>query len=278
MRATILTYHALNIAGNGYSDNDHVAFATDLDRIHALGRRIVPLDWIVEERLGRSDRDLSDAVALTCDDGSDFDYFDIDHPAYGRQRSLFNALIDFRRRHGVDAQPDLHLTSFVIASPAAREVLDRRCLAGRDWMRDAWWRAALASRLMAIENHSWDHNHAELPETAQRDQVKGTFRSIDTHADADAEIRQASDWLDARCPSRATSLFAYPYGETNDYLTGEYFPHHASEHRLRAAFGTEPAPVDAGSDLWNLPRYVCGHHWSTPGELERILGETRSPS
>lgn len=275
MRATILTYHALNIAGNDYGDNDHVAFAADLELVHRLGWRIVPLSRIVDGLLGRCDHDLSNVVALTCDDGSDLDYFDVDHPAHGRQRSLFNALIDFRRRHGVEAQPDLHLTNFVIASPEARDVLDRRCLAGLGWMRDVWWRAALASRLMAIENHSWDHNHAELPETVQRDQVKGTFRSIDTHADADAEIRRASDWLDARCPSRATSLFAYPYGETNDYLTEEYFPRHAAEHRLRAACGTQPAPVDAGSPLWDLPRYVCGHHWASPGELERILRAAR---
>lgn len=276
MRATILTYHALNIAGNDYAGNDHVALAADLEVIHRLGLRVVPLGWIVDSLLGRDDRDLSNAVALTCDDGSDLDYFDIDHPQHGRQRSLFNVLVDFRRRHGVDAQPNLHLTSFVIASPAAREVLDQRCLAGLGWMRDTWWRAALASRLMAIENHSWDHNHAELPHTVQRDQVKGTFRSIDTHADADAEIRQASDWLDGRCPARTTSLFAYPYGESNDYLVREYFPRHAREHRLRAAFGTEPAPVEAGGEIWNLPRYVCGPHWSAPEGLERLLRDARA--
>jgi peptidoglycan/xylan/chitin deacetylase (PgdA/CDA1 family) len=276
MRATILAYHAVNIAGNDYSNNDHVAFASDLETIHRLGLQIVPLAWVVDALLGRTDRDLSDVVALSCDDGSDFDYFDLDHPQHGRQRSLFNALIDFRRRHGVDAQPHLHLTSFVIASPVARETLDRRCLAGRNWMRDSWWRAAHASRLVAIENHSWDHNHAELPETVQRAQAKGTFRTIDTHADADAEIRQASDWLDQHCPARATSLFAYPYGETNDYLTGEYFPRHAHEHRLRAAAGTEPAPIDGSSDVWNLPRYVCGHHWSAPEALESILRDARS--
>ncbi len=276
MRATILAYHAVNIAGNDYSNNDHVAFASDLETIHRLGLQIVPLAWVVDALLGRTDRDLSDVVALSCDDGSDFDYFDLDHPQHGRQRSLFNALIDFRRRHGVDAQPHLHLTSFVIASPVARETLDRRCLAGRNWMRDSWWRAAHASRLVAIENHSWDHNHAELSETVQRAQAKGTFRTIDTHADADAEIRQASDWLDQHCPARATSLFAYPYGETNDYLTGEYFPRHAHEHRLRAAAGTEPAPIDGSSDVWNLPRYVCGHHWSAPEALESILRDARS--
>ncbi|MFC4821340.1 polysaccharide deacetylase family protein [Dokdonella ginsengisoli] len=271
MRATILAYHAVNVAGAGYDKNDHVAFAADLRLIHRLGLRVVPLRWLAEGLLGRTDRDLSRAVVLTCDDGSDLDYFDVDYPGHGRQRSLFNAMIDFRREHGYQAQPHLHLTSFVIASPEARAVLDRRCLFDRGWMRDGWWRAAQASGLISIENHSWDHNHAELPHTVQRAQVKGTFRSVDTYADADAEIRQASDWLDAHCPARATSLFAYPYGESNDYLVQEYFPRHAHEHRLIAAVGTDPQPVRADSDVWTLPRYVCGHHWSSPGELERIL-------
>lgn len=271
MRAIVLAYHAVNIAGNDYDNNDHVAFAADLRLIDDLGLRVVPLHWIVDQLLGRSDRDLSRAVALTCDDGSDLDYFDTDYPGHGRQRSLFNALIDFRRERGYTAQPHLQLTSFVIASPDARATIDQRCLFGRDWMRDTWWRAAQASGLIAIENHSWDHNHAQLPRTVQRDQVKGTFRSIDTYADANAEIRQASDWLDAHRPSRKTSLFAYPYGESNDYLVNEYFPHYAHEHRLLAAVGTEPAPIDGGSDAWTLPRYVCGHHWSSPGALERLL-------
>lgn len=271
MRAIVLAYHAVNIAGNDYDNNDHVAFAADLRLIDDLGLRIVPLRWIVDELLGRADRGLARAVALTCDDGSDLDYFDTDYPGHGRQRSLFNALLDFRCERGREAQPGLHLTSFVIASPEARAVIDRRCLFDRGWMRDTWWRAAQASGLISIENHSWDHNHAELPRTVQRDQVKGTFLSIDSYADADAEIRQASDWLDAHCPSRATSLFAYPYGESNDYLVEEYFPQCAREHRLRAAIGTQPAPIDPASNVWTLPRYVCGPHWSAPGGLEKLL-------
>jgi hypothetical protein len=34
--------------------------------------------------------------------------------------------------------------------------------------------------------------------------------------------------------------------------------------------------VDGGSDVWNLPRYVCGHHWSAPEALESILRDARS--
>src|SRR5690606_31225585 len=101
----------------------------------------------------------------------------------------------------------VHATSFVIVSPAARAELDRTCLVGRGWWDDDWWDDAQREGLLAIESHSWDHNHHTLPVTAQREQRKGTFRSIDTHADADAEIRQASDWLDARLDPHRASLF-----------------------------------------------------------------------
>lgn len=273
MRVPILTYHAVNIAGNDYADNDHVAFAADLRVIDDLRLRIVPVHWVVDQLLGTAQRDLSDCVALTCDDGSYFDYHDLDHPTHGRQRSLFNAMIDFRRDRGRDAQPNLHLTSFVIASPEARAHIDRVCLADRGWMGDGWWRAAQASGLMAIENHSWDHNHVAVPQTAQRDQIKGSFKPIDTWAEADAEIRQASDFIDAQFPVPRTSLFAYPYGESNEFLRNTYFPEHADEHRMRAAFGAGigPAPVELESPRWNLPRYVYGHHWHSPEALEDLL-------
>ncbi len=133
----------------------------------------------------------------------------------------------------------------------------------------------MSENLIAIESHSWDHNHHTLPHTVQRDQRNGTFKSIDTYLDADAEIRQASDWLDLHCPERRTSLFAYPYGETNDYLIKDYLPQHMREHRLRAAFATGAQPIERGSDRWQLPRYVCGQHWKTPDGLEHILQEIR---
>jgi hypothetical protein len=51
----------------------------------------------------------------------------------------------------------------------------------------------------------------------------------------------------------------------------EYLPGFAHEHGLRAAFTTEPAPIERTSNRWLLPRYVCGHHWRAPGELESLL-------
>ena len=273
MRIPILAYHAINIDGNDYANNDHVAFAADLRLIHELGLRVVPLAWVVDQLLGTAQRDLSRCVALTCDDGSDFDFFDLNHPTHGRQRSLYNCLADFAVEHGATAQPDLHLTSFVIASPEGRDYLDRNCLAGRGWMSERWWQAASASGRMAIENHSWDHNHAAIPLPGIDGMQRGTFHPVDNRIRADAEIAAASRYIDAAIAPRRTSLFCYPYSHVNDYLRTEYFPQFHNVHGMRAAFGDGAVPATRDSDRWNLPRYICGWHWKSPQELRAILRE-----
>jgi peptidoglycan/xylan/chitin deacetylase (PgdA/CDA1 family) len=273
MRVPVLTYHSNNIGGNDYASNDHVALAEDLRRIRAAGLRIVPLSRVVDVLLGAAgEASVEGAVALCCDDGSWFDWYDIDHPTCGPQAGFATILRDFAAETGAP----VHITSFVIVSPEARDVLDRTCLAGRGWWTDDWWRDAEREGLIAIESHSWDHNHATLPETLRPKAQAGTFRSIDTHALADAEIRRANDWLDAHVREPRPGLLAFPYGETNAYLVGDYLPRHANEHRLRAAFGTGAWPVGFDSDRWNLPRYVCGHDWRSPDALVRLLDKART--
>lgn len=268
MRVPVLTYHSNNVSGNDYASNDHVALAQDLREIHRHGLRIVPLARVVDVLLGEAPRaTVENSIALSFDDGSWFDWHDIEHPTCGMQRSFAGVLRDFAAETGAA----VHATSFVIVSPEARSTLDETCLVGRGWWGDDWWPAAQNEGLIAIESHSWDHNHHTLPVTVQREQHKGTFRTIDSHADADAEIRQASDWLDARLAPHRATLFAYPYGESNAYLVEEYLPHFAHEHRIRAAFSTEPDAVHSGSHRWRLPRYVCGQHWRSTDDLQRIL-------
>jgi len=270
MRVPVLTYHANNVGGNDYANNDHVALAADLRAIHRAGLRIVPLSRVVDALLGEADDSTVDgAVALSFDDGSWFDWHDIDHPSCGPQRGFAGILRDFATETGAA----VHATSFVIVSPEARTILDQTCLVGRGWWTDEWWPAAEREGLIAIESHSWDHNHATLPVTAQRDQAKGTFRTIDTYADADAEIRQANDWLYAHCRVPRGGLFAYPYGEINAYLVDDYLPHRTAEHRLRAAFATAQRPVEKTSNRWTLPRSVCGDHWRSPHEFALLLDE-----
>ncbi|HZX91358.1 MAG TPA: polysaccharide deacetylase family protein [Rudaea sp.] len=270
MRVPVLTYHSNNIAGNDYTGNDHVAFAADLRLIDDLGLRIVPLQHVVDRLLGRHADDLHRCVALTCDDGTDFDHVDIDHPTDGLQRSLFNCLRDFRSLRGDEAQPDLHLTSFVISDPGARELMDKACMVGRGWMNEAWWREVDSSGLMAIENHSWDHNHPCLPTPGPLGLVRGDFFAIKTEAQAEFEITQAQDYLQARL-GRRPRLFCYPFGHISEYLYKDWLPTRGPQVGLDAAFGDGATPVTESGDRWNLPRYICGWHWKTPDELRAIL-------
>lgn len=273
MRVPVLTYHGNNVHGGAYHENDHVALADDLATIHRLGWRVVPLRHVVDAVLGRLPfAALARCVALSCDDGSWFDWHDLDHPSAGRQRSFANVARDFRAATGAWAG----LTAFVIVSPEARAVLDRTCLVGRGWWTDDWWPEAARGDVLDVQSHSWDHNHETLERTAQRDHARGSFRNIATWPEADAEIRVANDWLDARCPSRRTTLFAYPYGESNPYLVHEYLPMHVAEHRLDAAFDTTAACVDAASDRWCLPRFVCGRDWRSTDELAALLARAEA--
>lgn len=273
MRIPILTYHSMAIEGNEYANNDHVALAADLEVICREGFRMRPLHevvraWLHEPHSLEGER----IVALTCDDGADFDYRDLPHPVAGTQRSFLNILRDFTAEN---RDFPVHMTSFAIVSPAAREALDVKCMIGQRWWNDDWWADANGSGLLGIANHSWDHNHDALAGEAFPGLSRGTFRTIDTLALAEYQIAAASEYLWTHAPGPAAALFAYPYGESNDYLVGEYFPRHAQRIRVAAAFGVEASPVSEGAGRWNLPRYMFRKDWKSPEDLRRILAEAR---
>ncbi|AKS41361.1 polysaccharide deacetylase family protein [Wenzhouxiangella marina] len=267
-RFVVLTWHSIHVLDNDYSGNDPVAFREDLRLLDRLGWRILPLSLALE-LLDRGE--LPDKVAvLTVDDGSILDFEDFDHPSCGRQTSLYNALRAFDADPTRSAHHRPHLTSFVIASPAAREELDRNDYMSLGVWPDHWWRQANESGLISVESHSWDHNHASLARTAQRDNRRGDFRWIDTEAECRQEIDAASDYIEA-CAGRRPRYFAYPYGQSSDYLRREYLPKEAARLGLEAALGCDPEPVTRASDRWFLPRYMCGRDWHSSEELEALL-------
>ncbi|MBL8513075.1 MAG: polysaccharide deacetylase family protein [Betaproteobacteria bacterium] len=273
MRIPVLTYHGRNIFGGEYAKNDHIALAADLEWLDAHGWSIQSLSWVVDWHAGA--RELPEkSIALTFDDGTDFDFHDLADPEHGPQTGFFNILRAFKARHP-RAQPHLNATSFVIASPEARREMDAKCIFNLGWMNDDWWPRAAASGLMDIANHSWDHNNEALSRVAQRNQEKGNFFCIDTREDADRQIRDAAAFISARAGGSAADLFCYPYGHINAYLPGEYFPAQAAgpAPHTRAAFGTEKGFVERGIDRWNLPRFVCGWHWRSPEELADLLAQ-----
>jgi peptidoglycan/xylan/chitin deacetylase (PgdA/CDA1 family) len=265
----------MNVHGNDYGRNDHVALAADLEHLTREGFEIRPLHRIVDALLGGPDALEGRRIAgVSCDDGPDFDYRDLDHPSWGPQRSVLNLLRDFRERHP-GAQPMLHVTAFVIVSPEARTVLDRTCMVGRGWWNDDWWAPAAATGLMGIGNHSWDHNHESFADPARPEEKRGTFLAIDTFDAAERQVAQADRYLRAKAPNPSAGLFAYPYGEANAFLAERYLPEYsdraASGDRLHAAFTTQLGYVSRGCDPWRLPRFTCGLDWKSPDDLQRIL-------
>jgi peptidoglycan/xylan/chitin deacetylase (PgdA/CDA1 family) len=270
-RVAILTYHPIHIVDNSYAGNDLLALEADLASFGRRDVRVRSLEQIFTPP--GEDRLLAPldgpTVAITFDDGSVFDFIDHPHPTCGPQRSAATILREATATSG--ARP--LATTFVIASPAARSELDARDYFGGGYWPDDWWGDAVASGALAVESHSWDHNHPSLARSAQRDNVRGTFMNIETWGEAEAEVAQSVAYIASRA-GRAPRFFAYPWGEANAFLAGEYFPRRGPELGLRAAVGS--APVASGyasedSDRWNIPRFVCGHDWRDPAGLERIL-------
>jgi peptidoglycan/xylan/chitin deacetylase (PgdA/CDA1 family) len=270
-RVPVLTWHPMNVSSPDYAGNEHFAFREDLETLHRLGLTVVPAMEVARAVVEKRLEELRGCVALTFDDGSDFDFHDLPHPRWGPQRSMARILADFRARHGRDAQPTLHATSFVIVSPAARAELDRACMIGCRWWNDDWWARAEREGLIAIESHGWDHNHDSLAATVAA-APRGSS-DLATREDARAEIAHASSSLAARRERPGPVLFAYPYGHANAFLAQDYLPGHMEEHGVYAAFTTRRAPVTAESSRWRIPRYVFGADWRSGAELERMLRE-----
>jgi len=275
LKIPVLTYHGMNITENTYAGNDHIALASDLETIDELGFRVVPLSRVVGWHQGMlADEEMSRAVAITFDDGSWFDFYDLDHPACGPQRSMFNILGDFQKRS--TSSRSVHATSFVISSPRARSSLDQSCMIGKGWWGDQWWPQAAASGLMAIECHSWDHVHPGLDRVAQQDQIKGDFREVKSYADSEIQFARAGDYIAEALKGKRPTLFAFPYGQASDYAVSDYLPNHQSEHQFRAAFATGPNAVSRNDNIWLLPRFVCGPDWQSAQGLKDILSDAQN--
>lgn len=269
MQVPILAYHSVNFGPDSYAGNDLAAFAHDLRLIDDMGLRIVPLQRVIDRLLGRHDDDLHGCVALTCDDGCELDFRDRVHPELGLLRSFMHSLAAFRAERGAQAQSGLHLTSFVIADPVARKRMELECLGGLEWLGEDWWRQAETSGLMAVENHSWDHNHPCLPSPGPNGIVRGDFHSLADDAQVRFEIADAQHYIAVRI-GRAPRLFCYPFSHVAPFVR-DWLAEHGPALGLDAAFGDGAAPIGSGSDRWNLPRYICGWHWRSPQELKKIL-------
>lgn len=266
----ILTYHSQNIGGPEAHVNDHVALRDDLLQLTENGYQIVSLSRMLDLlESGELADKREPLLALTFDDGCDFDVRDIDYPGAGLQRSFLGIMQDFQARFGGKAQPGLHATTFVIASQEARAVIDATSLFGKGWMSDSWWADAAASDLLDIGNHGWDHNHVDIE---PGDKSRGGFTRIDTDIDCRLQVEQAAAAIKATA-GVWPNVFAYPFGESSTYIRERYFPGRQEQHGCRAALGTDPGYISLDSDRWNLPRYVCGRDWRSSGQLIDLISQ-----
>lgn len=267
-RFIILTWHSIHVHDNRYAANDLVAFSDDLESLDRNGWTILPLSeaWARLHRRSLPER----CAVLTLDDGSIMDYRRFDHPTCGPQAPIVERLQAFAGRLGPGSRHRPHASAFVIASPEARAALDRRVTMDLGVWGEDWWREANAGGLMSIESHSWDHNHDSLERTLQRENRRGDFAWIATESECRGEVDQASDYIE-RVSGRRPEFFAYPYGQSSEFLRCDYLPRRGPELGLEAALGCSPDPATADSDRWNLPRYVCRRDWNSPEDFEVLL-------
>lgn len=277
MSAFILTYHSHNISGDGYHENDHVALEADIDTLCRKGARFVSLREIVRAILGGGQDQLlheGTSIALTFDDGPLFDYQDFEHSLFGLQKSFRRILGEMKGKFP-ESTGGLCGTSFVIASPAARQCMAAAPECGfldiDGWLTDRWWGEAVRGGLLDIGNHSWDHVHQSLPEVALSRDLRGNFGDVCSELDADVQIAMAAYYIRLKTGALAAPFFAYPFGQTSEYLINEYFPKHQCRHGMTAAFTTDGRSVMPGENRWALPRFVCGRHWRSTEELLEIL-------
>ena len=283
MKGFVLTYHSHHVVGSDYARNDHIALAGDLEAITDTGCEIVSLETLIDGLLGTANgsapHDARAQVAITFDDGPIYDFEGFTHPQFGPQRGFLNIMRDFVSKRGRDAQPGLNATSFVIASPEARRIIEatydaQYTYVGAGAMTDAWWNPAIDTGLIAIANHSWDHLHPALPRVAHSRQAKADFTQVLDAQDADAQIADADAFIGARTQGRNAPFFAYPFGQYNAFLVEQYLPENARRLGLRAAFAVKPRPITGHENRWCLPRFVCGDDWKSPEELLTILGSS----
>jgi len=272
-RIPVLTYHSLHAPGEGYATNDHMALETDLQIIRMMKFNVAPLTDIARYVAGTGAAYLQSGswVGLSFDDAPDWDYYDF--CVDGRRLKSFLTLL----RAAADVENGFVpcAVSFVIASPDARSVLDRVCIAGNGNWRDTWWEDAARSGVLAIGNHSWDHAHPDVSPDRHRADNRDSFFGIDCFERADRQIARAEAYINSRTGSRSVGLFAYPYSDASEYLVQEYFPRYGGQNGIVGAFYGNGEYVTSAASQWKIPRFECREHWKSPSDLVRILDGAR---
>ena len=274
----ILCYHSWAADGHGYASDNHLALESDLRVLAARGYQIISLPLLATVLRGEqpaAELIGHKLVGLSFDDGWDYDYYALKNPQGNPVKSIHALLVESQAWLAqFDTGP--RGVAFVIASPQARQILERACGAGVDRWQDVWWAACAAEGILGIANHSWDHLHEALPQVRQREQRKGSFLAVECLADAESQIAEAQDYIQAKTQGHALPLFGYPYGDVSSYLRDDYFPQHGDRIGIQAAFATGGTAVRPGVSPWAIPRLVCGEHWCSAADFPVLLDAIES--
>ena len=270
----VLCYHSWRIEGRDYASNDHVAMARDLEALKKAGYQLLSVPLLISGlRDGSANQRFAGEklVCVTFDDGFLYDVEDMTHPEIGLIPS-FHTLLNRDDQIPERFDEGSKAVAFVIASDQARRELRFSSDPEGNWdLRNDWWLEATRGDTIAIGNHSWDHTHPDVDEVKQREGKKGSFLAIDNAADAFTQVIEAQRTIDEQTQDGALKVFCYPYGDVPSFLCDEYLPTEGAAAGLEAAFGTGGDLVRPNSNLWNLPRLVCGEHWREEGALLPLI-------
>ena len=146
-------------------------------------------------------------MALSCDDGTDYDWRDVIHPEHGLQTSFAESIRSFQRERPGSSRrfrsPVCHRQS-----QSARRQIDVGAMGGQGALNDDWWQAANASGLMPIESHGWDHNHPPCRRWCSASSAAAIFSRLIPSPKCDMHVRAAANFIESR--ARAGDLRCLP--------------------------------------------------------------------
>ncbi len=275
----VLCYHSWQL-GDNYTDDNHFAMEQDLRTLASMGYQILPTEQLIAVLSGKvcpsniANRKLA---CITFDDGKRWDFYD-------GVRSNGSKIKSFRRilTESQNAVPT-HLNgarslAFVIASPDARNELSQAFSEPPDYWTHDWWKKSAKEGIVGVANHSWDHVHDALKTVRQAENKKGSFFNIETYPDAHAQIAEAQTIIDKIAGKKRISVLGYPYGHAPSYLREEFLPTYGPSIGLKGAMSTAGRAVTNDTNIWDIPRFVCGHHWKTPTEFSELIRSTEASS
>ena len=254
----IFCYHSQFMDGSDYTSNDHIALKDDLSILKDNGYEPLSLESAIQiVKEGQIQRD-SKYFCITFVDGSPYDFMS--------QKDGYKIYDSF---HEILGNSDLFnssskATSFVIVSKRARDQLFKFDVEN-NWFVDN------ECALIDIGCHSYDHIHQSVSGTDLYHCKQGRFDTIDNYSDAHIQIAMANELLRQITKNRSVPYFAFPYGQTSEYLIKDYLPKRKGIHGLKAALTTGGTCLNQETLIWKIPRFVFGYHWKNKNDFKYLL-------